>query len=65
VDVVWGVVVNDGSGDWFTVHMNAEVEIVGLNNIVTSVRLLPYLTKIQVYFLQDHGHRLPLLPTPP
>jgi hypothetical protein len=51
--------------DWFTVHRNAEVEIVGLDNIVTTVRLLPFLTKTQVYFLQDHGHRLPLIPTPP
>lgn len=26
------------------------------------VRPLPFLTKIRVYCLRDHGHRLPLLP---
>jgi len=36
-----------------------------LGIIVTTVRPLPFLTKIRVYFLRGHERILPLLPTHP
>ena len=36
-----------------------------LGIMVTNVRPSPFLTKIRVYFLRDHGRKLPSLPTHP